>query len=309
MAKKFYKLTEEKMDDFKKREVNFWILSGSQENWRKGIAERIWGVKEGLKNSWDKLKPRDILLFYVTSPISGIIGFGRLETKFKQDKPLWPDEILKTQVIYPFRFEFKIDHPLPERDWHKDRIDISGLKLNYWAGLNFVKNVKAIEQLNQIIKQKWNVELPLEELILREERVKYEAKKELAHRDYQEMFKKIGELQRFLAYTEYPMEKEKLDVVWMRVAGGSPTYVFEVQIGGDIYHALGKLKHAWDKWNSNVFLITDKTQISRVNELLQGTFHEISPHLKIISAEEAQKLFKSKTEVKQLEEKFGILKY
>jgi len=309
MPEPFYKPKKEEIKDFKKKEVSFWILSGSQENWRKGTAERIWGVKEGLKNFWDKLKPGDILLFYVTSPISGIIGFGRLETKFKQDKPLWPDEILKNQVIYPFRFEFKIDYLLPERDWYKDKINISGLKLNYWAGLNFIKNIKAIEQLNQTIKQKWNVELPLEELILREERAKYETKKELTHRDYQNMFKKIGELQGFLAHTEYPIGKEKLDVVWMRVAGGSPTYVFEVQIGGDIYHALGKLKHAWDKWNSNIFLITDKTQISKVNELLQGTFHEISPCLKIIFAEEAQKLFRSKTEVKQLEEKFGILKY
>jgi hypothetical protein len=131
-----------KMEVSEKKEINFWILSGSKENWEKGSAESIWGVKEGLKNSWEKLKPGDILLFYVTSPISGLIGFGRLETKFKQDKPLWPDELMKNEVIYPFRFEFKIDYLIPVRDWYERKIEISGLKLGYRAGLNFVKDRK-----------------------------------------------------------------------------------------------------------------------------------------------------------------------
>jgi predicted RNA-binding protein len=293
----------------KKKEINFWILSGSKENWEKGSAESIWGVKEGLKNSWEKLKPGDILLFYVTSPISGLIGFGRLETKFKQDKPLWPDELMKNEVIYPFRFEFKIDYLIPVRDWYERKIDISGLKLGYRAGLNFVKDRKKIEKLNQIIKEKWNIELPLKEVRweIREERPSYRTT--LSHRDYQEMIKEIGKLQGFIAEMEYPMEGEKLDVVWRRVVGSVPTYVFEIQIGGDVYHALGKLKHAWDLWNSNIFLITDKESIPKIQDLLKGTFHEIDPQLVIMNLEDVQELFSTKKKLRDLERKFGILKY
>jgi hypothetical protein len=123
---------------------------------------------------------------------------------------------------------------------------------------------KKIEKLNQIIKEKWNIELPLKEVRweIREERPSYRTT--LSHRDYQEMIKEIGKLQGFIAEMEYPMEGEKLDVVWRRVVGSVPTYVFEIQIGGDVYHALGKLKHAWDLWNSNIFLITDKESIPKI---------------------------------------------
>jgi predicted RNA-binding protein len=310
MPEKFYKRKAEEMKGLKKKEVNFWILSGSKENWEKGSAESIWGVKEGLKSSWERLEPGDVLLFYVTSPISGLIGFGRLETRFKQDKPLWPDEVMKNKVIYPYRFEFKIDYLIPIRDWYERKIDISGLRLGYWAGLNFVKDRRKIEKLNQLIKENWNVELPLEEIgwEVKEERIPYKVK-ELTHKDYEEMLKEIGNLQGFITESEYPMENEKLDVVWRKPTNVIPTRVFEIQIGGDIYHALGKLKHAFDLWNSNIYLITDKETIPKVEKLLKGTFHEISSHLTKITLEEVQKLFSSKKELKELERKFGILKY
>ena len=65
---------------------------------------------------------------------------------------------------------------------------------------------------------------------------------------------RLGKIQGLIAESEYGMDGEKLDVTWRRVERDSPTYVFEVQIGGDIYHALAKLKHAYDLWNSNIFL-------------------------------------------------------
>jgi hypothetical protein len=52
--------------------------------------------------------------------------------------------------------------------------------------------------------------------------------------------------------------------------------VFEVQIGGDIYHAMSKLKHAFDLWNSHVFLVATMGDKSKYQELLSGTFHEVA---------------------------------
>lgn len=63
--------------------------------------------------------------FYITKTVKGIVGVGKVETKFIQDKPLWPDEIAAGKVIYPFRFEFHIDYLLEEKDW-KDKKYLSG---------------------------------------------------------------------------------------------------------------------------------------------------------------------------------------
>ena len=75
------------------------------------------------------------------------------------------------------------------------------------------------------------------------------------HKEIKTMLVQIGHLQRFIAEKEFPMDGERLDVVWRRVVRSVPTYVFEVQVGGDVCHALGKLKHAYDLWNSRIYLV------------------------------------------------------
>lgn len=96
--------------------------------------------------------------------------------------------------------------------------------------------------------------------------------------------------------------------VWRRIDRGSPTYVFEVQVGGDIYRALAKLKHVFDLWNSNIFLIivSDK-ELSSVQVLLNGTFHEIKNKIKIILADDIKELFNRKKSWIDYEKKLGIL--
>jgi len=54
-------------------------------------------------------------------------------------------------------------------------------------------------------------------------------------------------------------------------------------------------------------LITGKEQITEVQKLLGGTFHEIKDKIQIINIEEARELYQSKNKVKELEKKFGII--
>jgi hypothetical protein len=56
----------------------------------------------------------------------------------------------------------------------------------------------------------------------------------------------IGRLQNYLCQKEYPMGKARLDAVWRRVQRSVPNFVFEVQVGGNMYQALAKLKHAYE---------------------------------------------------------------
>jgi hypothetical protein len=85
-----------------------------------------------------------------------------------------------------------------------------------------------------------------------------------------------------------------------------PTYVFEVQVGGDIYHALGKLKHAFDLWNSHIFIVAPETQRSQVENLLSGTFHEISNRIKFIELQKIEELYKLKKDYLDFEKELGI---
>ena len=117
----------------------------------------------------------------------------------------------------------------------------------------------------------------------------------------------IGRIQGFIGEKEYPLESTRLDVVWRRVERSVPTYVFEVQVGGDIYHALSKLKHAFDLWNSHVFLVASNTERAKYNELMAGTFHEIADRMHFIEIGLVRELLGKKRDYKRMEQDLGIL--
>jgi hypothetical protein len=116
----------------------------------------------------------------------------------------------------------------------------------------------------------------------------------------------IGRLQKFLTEREYPMEGYRLDAVWRRVEKAVPTYVFEVHIGGDLHRSLAKLKHAFDIWNSNIFLVANKQHRKDADRLLSGLFHEIRDRLKFIETEKVDELLRQKRGVHDLEAELGI---
>ena len=74
--------------------AKYWLVVGSRENWETAFKHgNIWGLKERQRHLWESLNEGDTLLFYVTQPIGGIVGRGVLRTKFKQNRPLWPQEL------------------------------------------------------------------------------------------------------------------------------------------------------------------------------------------------------------------------
>ena len=102
------------------------------------------------------------------------------------------------------------------------------------------------------------------------------------------------------------MEGTRLDVVWRRVEKSVPTYVFEIQVGGDIYHALAKLKHAYDLWNSRIFLVAAASDEAKFNTLTSGTFHEIRERIRFIDITKIEDLYLRKIAYRQLEGSLGI---
>lgn len=286
---------------------NCWIIRGKKDNWRQAFdSNGIWGLKDDrtCKVYWLALTPGDFIVFYVTSPIMGIVGYGTVRTKFFQDSPLWAEEITKGQAIWPFRFEFDVDFVLPESTWQESKVPFSLPKVEFRKPLTITE----LNDIKQVI-QRLNPNAKFESVVedKKKERMADEEIAKPTHNILKNLLCEIGRLQNYVVNQEYSIGSERLDVVWRRLPVSVPTYVFEVQIGGDLYHAMAKLKHAHDIWNSRIFLVAPKDVEDSVNRLLAGTFHEISANLRFIDTQKVQNLYKSKSSIYEIERELGIL--
>lgn len=288
----------------------YWIILGPETSWNTAFSHQgIWGVKETLYTEWKALDSGNIIFFYVTKTIKGVVGIGRVATKFIQDKPLWPDEIALGKVIYPYRFEFHVDYLIERNEWKTKQVPVRLSPREGRAGIGLLKE-ETTGILVKAFREKFNYAVfPSErEKTVEINQVITTAEKPcLNHANIQELIFEIGRLDSFISEKEYHMENERLDVVWRRIEKSVPTYVFEIQVGGDIYHALGKLKHAFDLWNSKIFLVAQNEDFAKADLLLAGTFHEINDKIKKISIAKIHELYRQKRRWIDLENEIGLL--
>jgi len=290
--------------------MNYWLVVGSKQNWHTAFTHgNIWGLKETQRHLWESLNENDKLVFYVTKPVGGIIGYGVAQTKVKQTQPLWPQELEEHKVIWPLRFEFDVEFCLSPDKWASDRIISKELwpragfqLLSQSIGKKLVSTLRALEYATKDSEPVFISE-PVAEYVGVTER---KEKTLPSHDQIKETLVQIGKLQKYIAQEEYSFDIGKLDVVWRRVEQSVPTYVFEVQVGGDVYHALAKLKHAFDLWNSHIFIVASEAERSKVENLLSGTFHEIGTRIKFIELGEVEELYKRKKDYLDFEKALGI---
>jgi hypothetical protein len=289
-----------------------WLVVGSLQNWRTAFEHKnIWGLKRTQRYLWESLNENDALLFYVTSPVSGIIGHGTVRTKFHQNQPLWPQEVEEERVIWPLRFEFDVDRCLPFDEWQTSKIASRELfprggfqLLSYELGRQLVSELKSLPRGYHV---KTPASLSAAETPALYAQESQQAEQALpSHEQIKQRLVEIGKLQGYLADEEYVFDIGKLDVVWRRVERSVPTYAFEVQVGGDVYHALAKLKHAFDLWNSRIFIVASKADHNKVGNLLSGTFHEISGRVRFIELGTVEELHRRKKAYLDFERELGI---
>jgi predicted RNA-binding protein len=281
--------------------ATWWLVVGTPENWETALASRgIWGLRDTPRHKtiWERLMQGDKILFYATNPVGGAIGYGTIGTKFKQDKPLWSDEVKQGVVIWPYRFEFDTDYVIPRDQWGDNKVTNDKIRLLVRGGFQAIDE-EVVGSVISALKPGAKVPQPAAEP---------EKKKEgSVHESVKEKLLEIGRIQKFVVEDEYAVDGKRLDVVWRRIDKGVPTYVFEVQVGGDVYHALGKLKHAFDLWNSNIFLISSDKDLPEARTLLSGTYHEIRDKVKLIELQDIDKLLVLKKQYRDFENRLGIL--
>jgi hypothetical protein len=285
----------------------FWLIVGSEKNWKVAFASNnLWGLKDfrEMRSLWNMMQEGDGLLFYVSKPVHGIVGFGHVGAKFKQTNPLWPEEIKRNEVLWPLRFEFDIEYCIPPSLWKSKRYTSHDLQMVsrmvfQCFPITEVNTARLALGLEPIIE---SAPITTGDIYSTGESV------DINHDDLKSYLSEIGRLQGYVVDEEYPLESTYLDVVWRRVERSVPTFVFEVQVSGDIYHAMAKLKHAFDLWNSHIFLVAGVNDKSKYQELISGTFHEIEDQMKFIDVVSVKNLLDKKRDYRDMERILGIFK-
>jgi hypothetical protein len=67
------------------------------------IIYSIWGFSDRTKGLWNTSRVGDFMAFYLTSPVSKVVGFDKLSEKFVDEKLIWPDEKLFRRPIWKYR--------------------------------------------------------------------------------------------------------------------------------------------------------------------------------------------------------------
>jgi hypothetical protein len=155
------------------------------------------------------LRDGDGLLFYVSKPVHGIIGFGHVVTKFRQTNPLWPDEIERDEVIWPLRFEFDIEYCLPPGLWKSRRHTSHDLQMISRMVFQCypVEEVNAARVALDLRPLTETTILPMIEAATTTELGA------ISHGDLKAYLSEIGRVQDYIADEEYPLESTRLDVV------------------------------------------------------------------------------------------------
>jgi hypothetical protein len=121
-----------------------------------------------------------------------------------------------------------------------------------------------------------------------------------SHKNIVDMIKEIGEILGFYVKTEEytPDKVHRIDVTWRDhpTPDFSPLKVWEVETSGNVVLALARLKHAFDFWHSELYLVVSDTKTkekaeSIVRPQIKGAFAGIEKFLTVIGADEITNLY------------------
>ncbi len=295
------------------QERDHWIFSVSRANWDTVQKKNLWGLRQK-DSEWSKrIKKGDILIFAVTGTSPVILsGAYRVAGEwFTDTEKLWPDEIERNETLYPIRVNI-------------EPVQIGSAQFDILVPrLNFVRKKERKSRYTYLRGTPANLRrpIPLEdyETILGELR-NSPGPPELPvppsrhpksatgpdHDGVRNMIREIGEMEGRVSEVEYQMDGWRLDVAWKRIATGIPSHAFEVQIGGNFYEALAKLKHAYDKWNSKPVLVTTEKYEKEAHTLLSGSFHEIRHVISIVNWQVIVEFYRLQRRTWKLREEIGL---
>jgi hypothetical protein len=129
--------------------MNNWLAVGPPENWEIALKQgNIWGIPSRYEKLWVSIAKGDLLFFYATHPAKGVIGYGKIISTFRENKPLWPQEKEEGRSLWPLRIKFEIVSCLPIEEWPQKAIRLSRQRVMLRRAFQRLKDevAKEIEQ-------------------------------------------------------------------------------------------------------------------------------------------------------------------
>jgi hypothetical protein len=130
--------------------------------------------------------------------------------------------------------------------------------------------------------------------------IRSRARRTISHKSIVDMIKEIGEILGFYVKSEEytPDQVHRLDITWRDHPAHSPLKVWEVEISGNVVLALARLKHAFDIWHPELYLVvsdakTKEKAESIVRPQIKGAFAGIEKFLTVIGTNEITNLYNS----------------
>jgi predicted RNA-binding protein len=272
----------------------------------------------------DKIAPGDRAVFYVRrSDPPVFVGAYEISGSWEEAKePFWAEEKAAGKVIWPWRFRLNalrlgaVDaRKLSKRLSFVENKDVWSVYL-MGSLANFGRSIPESD-FEIIFQDLAKPSIPFEvrpvskgEQPSAVKRVKRRIPAVRGpmpgHNELRDMIYEIGLMKKLLSETEYPINDMKLDVAWRTPARQNPDHAWEVHIGGNFFEALAKLKHAWDLWKADPYLVTTERFEDETKKLLGGTFHEIKSHIRIINWRDLVRLYRLLREAAKIETRLNI---
>ena len=275
----------------------YWLWSCTQENWEILKDKLVWATYD--RKVTTIIKRGDILIFYVKGTLCFKGIFEVASDWYETKEKIWSDEIKEKRKKYPYQINLKVVQ-LGEANYKKLVPKLKFVEKKqypqvyiYGTGggpVNFRKPISESDY-KLILKEMQKMPLPPKRRI-----------KPFTHSELVNMLVELGEMFGKYPEKEYRGKPYVYDVVWKEVRIGNPTKVFEIQHKGVLDSALAKLKHAYDIWHADLFLvITRHRDKEKAKLLLQGTFHGIESITTIIQPEEIREMYTYKKKFNELE--------
>ena len=99
-----------------------WLAIGPPSNWRIGARKGVWAVSPNQYKSWGQVSKGDVVYFYATAPVKGLIGYATVSTTAATEKPFWPEEREKGHVLWPYHILLVDVRVLPTETWESKRL-------------------------------------------------------------------------------------------------------------------------------------------------------------------------------------------
>ena len=261
-----------------------WLILGNRRNWELALRLNVWGFTSKQIALWRDIREGDIIFFYVTKPVKGVVGYGKVEGKFENYEPLWNDEKAANRVIWPLKVRFTVIHLLPNERWETEAFKEirtyppTHRRLTEEERLLIVKGLTGKPINQSIMSQPEQAASP-----------GVTSTQHRSHSELQDILIQLGEALGFIAKKEEntPDKLYRCDVTWREFEKHNPIKVFEIELSGNVDHALASLSHAFDIWGArHLFLILqDEADSQRASRLLtgklSGAFARIGKHVRV----------------------------